>query len=53
MEPVVDAHGVRRKVKRSERLRARLAKAMFGPDARIEKPTAEEYREITSGDHRH
>ncbi|GGW53200.1 cytochrome bc1 complex cytochrome b subunit [Streptomyces caelestis] len=49
--PVVDAGGVRRKVKRSERLRARLAKAMFGPDARIEKPTVEEYREITSGDH--
>jgi ubiquinol-cytochrome c reductase cytochrome b subunit len=51
MGPVVDAGGVRRKVKRSERLRARLAKAMFGPDARIEKPTVEEYREITSGDH--
>ncbi|MFC9679264.1 cytochrome bc complex cytochrome b subunit [Streptomyces sp. NPDC056948] len=49
--PEVDAGGVRRKVKRSERLRARLAKAMFGPDARIEKPTVEEYREITSGDH--
>ncbi|MGI5425160.1 cytochrome bc1 complex cytochrome b subunit [Streptomyces sp. CA-179760] len=48
----VDAGGVRRKVRRSERLRARLAKAMFGPDARIEKPTVEEYREITSGDHR-
>ncbi|EFL31446.1 cytochrome b subunit [Streptomyces viridochromogenes DSM 40736] len=52
-EPEVDAAGVRRKVKRSERLRARLAKAMFGPDARIEKPTVEEYREITGGDHGH
>jgi ubiquinol-cytochrome c reductase cytochrome b subunit len=51
--PEVDAGGVRRRVKRSERLRARLAKAMFGPDARIEKPTVEEFREITSGDHRH
>ncbi|MGW0612124.1 cytochrome bc1 complex cytochrome b subunit [Streptomyces sp. NPDC002788] len=51
--PEVDAGGVRRKVKRSERLRARLAKAMFGPDARIEKPTAEEFREITSGDRHH
>ncbi|MET9869168.1 cytochrome bc complex cytochrome b subunit [Streptomyces sp. NPDC006386] len=51
--PEVDAGGVRRKVKRSERLRARLAHAMFGPDARIQKPTVEEYREITSGDHRH
>ncbi|KUO22751.1 cytochrome bc1 complex cytochrome b subunit [Streptomyces dysideae] len=49
--PLVDAHGVRRKVRRSERVRARLAKAMFGPDTRIPKPTAEEYREITSGDH--
>ena len=49
----VDAGGVRRKVKRSERLRARLAKAMYGPDARIEKPTVAEYREITGGDHRH
>jgi ubiquinol-cytochrome c reductase cytochrome b subunit len=26
---------------------------MFGPEARIEKPTVEEYRQITSGDHRH
>ncbi|MEU0106206.1 cytochrome bc complex cytochrome b subunit [Streptomyces sp. NPDC006251] len=51
--PEVDAGGVRRKVKRSERLRARLAHAMFGPDARIQKPTVEEYRAITSGDHRH
>ncbi|MEV4785199.1 cytochrome bc1 complex cytochrome b subunit [Streptomyces tuirus] len=49
----VDARGVRRKVKRSERLRARLAKAMYGPDARIEKPTVAEYREVTGGDHRH
>ncbi|MFJ4279825.1 cytochrome bc complex cytochrome b subunit [Streptomyces massasporeus] len=49
----VDAGGVRRKVKRSERLRARLAKAMYGPDARIEKPTVSEYQEITGGDHRH
>ncbi|MEU9569686.1 cytochrome bc complex cytochrome b subunit [Streptomyces massasporeus] len=48
-----DARGVRRKVKRSERLRARLAKAMYGPDARIEKPTVAEYREVTGGDHRH
>ncbi|MER5829545.1 cytochrome bc complex cytochrome b subunit [Streptomyces sp. NPDC002130] len=49
----VDAGGVRRRVKRSERLRARLAKAMYGPDARIEKPTVEQYREITSGEHPH
>ncbi|MEW2609608.1 cytochrome bc complex cytochrome b subunit [Streptomyces sp. NPDC047880] len=51
--PEIDAAGVRRRIKRSERLRARLAKAMYGPDARIEKPTVEQYREITSGDHPH
>ncbi|MFE6198606.1 cytochrome bc complex cytochrome b subunit [Streptomyces sp. NPDC057838] len=51
--PEVDAGGVRRRVRRTDRLRARLAHAMFGPDARIEKPTAEEYRELTSGDRPH
>ncbi|WP_155055262.1 cytochrome bc1 complex cytochrome b subunit [Streptomyces blattellae] len=51
--PLVDAGGVRRRVKRSERLRARLSRAMFGPGKRIEKPTVEEYREVTSGDHHH
>ncbi|GCB50230.1 cytochrome bc complex cytochrome b subunit [Streptomyces sp. NL15-2K] len=51
--PLVDAGGVRRRVKRSQRLRARLSRAMFGPDTRIEKPTVEEYRELTSGDHGH
>jgi ubiquinol-cytochrome c reductase cytochrome b subunit len=38
-------------VKPSQRLRARLARGMYGPDTQIPKPTAEEYREITSGDH--
>ncbi|MFF8674850.1 cytochrome bc complex cytochrome b subunit [Streptomyces sp. NPDC015242] len=51
--PEVDAGGVRRRVRRTDRLRARLAHAMFGPDARIEKPTAEEYRELTGGDRPH
>jgi len=51
--PVVDAGGVRRRVKPSERLRARLSRAMFGPKTQIPKPTAEEYRELTSGDHHH
>jgi len=51
--PLVDANGVRRPVTVSQRLRARLARGMFGPDARIAKPTAEEYRELTSGDHHH
>ncbi|WP_405580952.1 cytochrome bc complex cytochrome b subunit [Streptomyces sp. NBC_01092] len=51
--PRVDANGVRRRVTVSQRVRARLAEAMFGPRSRIPKPTAEEYREITSGDHHH
>ncbi|MFF0088640.1 cytochrome bc complex cytochrome b subunit [Streptomyces canus] len=49
--PLVDANGVRRPVRRSQRVRAGLARAMFGPGTRIEKPTVEEYREVTSGDH--
>ncbi|MDN0194838.1 cytochrome bc complex cytochrome b subunit [Streptomyces sp. S.PNR 29] len=48
--PLVDAGGVRRRVKRSQRLRARLAKAMYGPDAQVPKPTVEEYRQVTSGE---
>ncbi|MFJ7072584.1 cytochrome bc complex cytochrome b subunit [Streptomyces sp. NPDC098781] len=51
--PRVDANGVRRRVTVHERVRARLAEAMFGPRSRIPKPTEEEYREITSGDHHH
>ncbi|MFJ8633430.1 cytochrome bc complex cytochrome b subunit [Streptomyces sp. NPDC093568] len=51
--PRVDANGVRRRVTVSERVRARLAEAMFGPRSRIPKPTVEEYQEITSGDHHH
>ncbi|WOX08980.1 cytochrome bc complex cytochrome b subunit [Streptomyces sp. N50] len=51
--PLVDANGVERQVKGGQRVRARLAKAMFGPEARIPKPTAEEYKELTSGDHHH
>ncbi|RSM98922.1 ubiquinol-cytochrome c reductase cytochrome b subunit [Streptomyces sp. WAC 01325] len=51
--PTVDANGVRRRVTPSQRLRARLARAMFGSASRIEKPTVEEYREVTSGEHHH
>ena len=51
--PLVDAGGVRRRVTPGQRLRARLARSMFGPDTRIPKPTPEEYRELTSGDHHH
>ncbi|MGE6734041.1 ubiquinol-cytochrome c reductase cytochrome b subunit, partial [Streptomyces sp. NPDC059900] len=47
--PVVDAHGVARKVSRGEKLRARLGRAMFGPSAQIPKATPEEYLEIQHG----
>ena len=51
--PLVDANGVRRPVKAGQRMRARLARVMFGSESHIPKPTAEEYRELTSGDHHH
>ncbi|MGI3231181.1 cytochrome bc1 complex cytochrome b subunit [Streptomyces sp. GTA36] len=51
--PLVDANGVERKVKPSQRLRARLASAMYGQNAQIPKPTVEEYRELTSSDDHH
>ncbi|MGW0707692.1 cytochrome bc1 complex cytochrome b subunit [Streptomyces sp. NPDC002643] len=51
--PVVDAGGVRRRVRAVDRVRARLARAMFGPGTHIPKPTVEEYRELTSSDHHH
>ncbi|GHC58474.1 cytochrome bc1 complex cytochrome b subunit [Streptomyces flavofungini] len=51
--PLVDANGVIRKVPRSERLRARLSRAMYGPGAQVPKATAEEYRQLHSGDGHH
>ncbi|MEV0440232.1 cytochrome bc complex cytochrome b subunit [Streptomyces spectabilis] len=48
--PLVDANGVVRKVPRAERLRARLSRAMYGPGTQVPKPTAEEYRQVHSGD---
>ncbi|MEV6943695.1 cytochrome bc complex cytochrome b subunit [Streptomyces sp. NPDC051172] len=51
--PLVDANGVRRPVRPGQRVRARLAGVMFGSDSHIPKPTVEEYRELTSGDHHH
>ncbi|WP_405545850.1 cytochrome bc complex cytochrome b subunit [Streptomyces phaeochromogenes] len=51
--PLVDANGVERKVKPSQRLRSRLARAMYGQNAQIPKPTVEEYRELTSSDDHH
>ncbi|MEU2561158.1 cytochrome bc complex cytochrome b subunit [Streptomyces longispororuber] len=47
--PLVDAHGVARRVRRSDRLRARLSRAMYGPGTYVPKPTVEEYRQVRSG----
>ncbi|MER6136483.1 cytochrome bc complex cytochrome b subunit [Streptomyces sp. NPDC001815] len=43
--PAEDANGVPRPDGRVPRLRARLSRALYGDDAQIPKPTAEEYRE--------
>jgi ubiquinol-cytochrome c reductase cytochrome b subunit len=51
--PTVDENGVERKVKGSEKLRAKLSESYYGEGAQIPKPTAEEYREITSGHGHH
>ncbi|MFF3242531.1 cytochrome bc complex cytochrome b subunit [Streptomyces sp. NPDC002870] len=51
--PTVDENGVERKVKRLEKLRAGLSKGYYGGDSQIPKPTAEEYKEITSGHGHH
>jgi ubiquinol-cytochrome c reductase cytochrome b subunit len=49
----VDENGVARKVSAGGRLRARLSRGYFGEQSQIPKPTAEEYREITSGHGHH
>ncbi|MFH8607242.1 cytochrome bc complex cytochrome b subunit [Streptomyces sp. NPDC018029] len=51
--PTVDANGVSRKVRASDRLRARLARAMYGPKAQVPKATPEEYLAIQRGDGEH
>ncbi|MGW0778713.1 cytochrome bc1 complex cytochrome b subunit [Streptomyces sp. NPDC002835] len=51
--PEVDENGVRRKVKRTEKLRAKLSKGYYGEANQIPKPTTEEYQEITSGHGHH
>lgn len=51
--PTVDENGVRRKVKRTEKLRAKLSKGYYGEANQIPKPTTEEYKEITSGHGHH
>ncbi|MFJ9420454.1 cytochrome bc complex cytochrome b subunit [Streptomyces sp. NPDC101227] len=51
--PEVDENGVRRKIPRSQKLRAKLSKSYYGEDNVIPKPTIEEYKEITSGHGHH
>jgi ubiquinol-cytochrome c reductase cytochrome b subunit len=40
--PVEDANGVRRKISRRDRLRARLSRAYYGPSSQMAKPTRRE-----------
>ncbi|MCF2531222.1 cytochrome bc1 complex cytochrome b subunit [Yinghuangia soli] len=51
LPPAVDENGVARKLKPGEKLRVRLSRWYF--DEKVEKPTAEEYKEITSGHGHH
>ncbi|MBM7173577.1 cytochrome bc complex cytochrome b subunit [Streptomyces sp. G44] len=51
--PLVDANGVAREVPRSERLRSRLSRAMYGPKAQVPKATPEEYLAIQRGEGDH
>ncbi|WPO69990.1 cytochrome bc complex cytochrome b subunit [Streptomyces sp. KN37] len=51
--PLVDANGVARKVPRSECLRSRLSRAMYGPKAQVPKATVEEYLAIQRGEGDH
>ncbi|WSJ91007.1 ubiquinol-cytochrome c reductase cytochrome b subunit [Streptomyces sp. NBC_01304] len=44
--PKVDSNGVERKFRRADRLRARLARSMYGPGTHIPKATPEEFLEI-------
>ena len=49
----VDENGVKRKVKATTKLRAKLSQSYFGEAAQIPKPTAAEHAEITSGHGHH
>ncbi|MFD3542594.1 cytochrome bc complex cytochrome b subunit [Streptomyces sp. NPDC058662] len=51
--PTVDENGVERKVKLTEKLRAKLSKGYYAEDSQIPKPTVEEYKEIQSGHGHH
>ncbi|WP_306316518.1 MULTISPECIES: cytochrome bc complex cytochrome b subunit [unclassified Streptomyces] len=49
--PRFDENGVERRFSVRQRMRARLAKAMFGPGTYVPKATPEEYRALHSGWH--
>jgi ubiquinol-cytochrome c reductase cytochrome b subunit len=51
--PTVDENGVERKVGVTQKLRAKLSNAYYGEDSQVQKPTVEEYKEITSGHGHH
>ncbi|WP_330176211.1 cytochrome bc complex cytochrome b subunit [Streptomyces sp. NBC_01498] len=51
--PTVDENGVERKTSPVEKLRVKLSKGYYGEGSQIPKPTAEEYREVTSGHGHH
>ncbi|MEU6211329.1 cytochrome b [Streptomyces sp. JL4002] len=51
--PTVDENGVERKVKATEKLRAKLSKGFYAEGNQIPKPTVEEYKEIQSGHGHH
>jgi ubiquinol-cytochrome c reductase cytochrome b subunit len=51
--PEVDENGVERKLGRLTKLRVKLSQGYYGEDTQIPKPTAEEYKEITSGHGHH
>jgi ubiquinol-cytochrome c reductase cytochrome b subunit len=49
----VDENGVVRKVKRTQKVRAKLSQAFYGEGSQIPKPTPQEHEEITSGHGHH
>lgn len=51
--PTVDENGVVRKASPVQKLRVKLSKGYYGEGNQIPKPTAEEYKEITSGHGHH
>ncbi|ADI11799.1 cytochrome B subunit [Streptomyces bingchenggensis BCW-1] len=51
--PTVDGNGVERKVKRSEKLRAKLSRAYYGDESQVQKLTVDEYKSISDGHSHH